>query len=99
MGLLTLPLVCLGLVLGRKYWSIRLFGCIAAVMTMVLLSAYSPIFSLVLGLPTPLRGVNHYSDVVVRVGLFALFALAAGLGLESIVKGPAVRRWILLALF
>src|SRR5207253_7106344 len=43
MGLLTLPLVCLGLVLGRSYWSIRLFGCIAAVMTLMLLSAYSPI--------------------------------------------------------
>src|SRR5437762_7569793 len=99
MGLLTLPLVCLGLVLGRSYWSIRLFGCIAAVMTLMLLSAYSPIFSLVLGLPTPLRGVNHYSDEPVRVGLFALFALAAGLGFESLLESTPARRWIFAGLF
>jgi hypothetical protein len=95
MGLLTLPLALLGIVLGRPYWSIRLYGCIAAVITIVLLSAYSPILSLLIGLPTPLRVVNHYSDEVVRVGLFALFALAAGLGLEAVLESTTARRWIL----
>jgi hypothetical protein len=99
MGLLTLPLVCLGLVFGRPYWSIRLFWCIAVVLTVIALSAYSPIFSLLLGWPSPFRGVNHYSDLVVRPGLSPLFALAAGLGFEAALKAPAVRRWVLMGLF
>ena len=98
MGMLTLPLVCLGLVLGRPYWSIRLYGAIAGVMTIMLLSAYSPVLSLFLGWPSPLRGANHYSDLVVRLGLFALFALAAGLGLEALLKSSPTRRWVFVAL-
>jgi hypothetical protein len=99
MGLLTLPLVGVGLVVGRPYWSVRLCGCIAAVMTIMMLSAYSPVFSLLLGWPSPLRAVNHYSDFVMRVGLFGVFILAAGLGLEALLRPATARRWMLLALF
>lgn len=99
MGLLTLPLVCMGLVAGRPYWSIRLYGGIAGVMTIMLLSGYSPVFSLLLAWLSPLRGINHYSDAVLRVGLFALFVLAAGLGLESVLRSTPTRRWILAGLF
>ncbi len=99
MGMLTLPLACLGLVLGRPYWSLRLFGGIAVVMTTVMLSAYSPIMSLAIAWPTPLRAINHHSDMVLRAGLFALFALAAGLGVEALMRPSPRRRWIVLALF
>jgi hypothetical protein len=99
MGMLTLPLVGLGLVGGRRYWAVRLWGGIGAVMTIAMLSAYSPIFSLLLGLPSPLRGVNHYSDLVLRLGLFALFALAAGLGVETILRSRPTWRWTLVGLF
>jgi hypothetical protein len=99
MGLLTLPLVGVGLVTGRPYWSLRFFGCIAAGVTVMMLSAYSPIFSLLLGWPSPLRAVNHYSDVVVRVGLFGLFIMAAALGLEALLRPGSARRWIFAGLF
>jgi hypothetical protein len=99
MGMLTLPLACLGLVFGRSYWAVRLWGGIGAVVTIAMLSAYSPIFSLLLGLPSPLRGVNHYSDLVLRLGLFAPLALAAGLGVEALLRSRSVRRWTLLGLF
>jgi hypothetical protein len=99
MGMLTLPLACLGLVFGRSYWAVRLWGGIGAVITIAMLSAYSPIFSLLLGLPSPLRGINHYSDLVLRLGLFALFALAAGLGVEAVLQSRPARRWTLVGLF
>jgi hypothetical protein len=99
MGMLTLPLVCLGLVYGRRYWAVRLWAGIGAVITIAMLSAFSPIFSLALGLPSPLRGVNHYSDLVMRLGLFALLALAAGLGVESLWRSAPARRWTLVGLF
>jgi len=99
MGMLTLPLAGLGLVLGRSYWAVRLWVGIGAVMTIAMLSAYSPIFSLLLGPPSPLRGVNHYSDLVLRLGLFALLALAAGLGVDTILRSRPASRWTLLGLF
>lgn len=99
MGMLTLPLVGLGLVGGRPYWAVRLWAGIAAVMTIAMLSAYSPIFSLVLGPPSPLRIVNHYSDVILRLGLFALLVLAAGLGVESLLRSRPAWRWTLVGLF
>jgi hypothetical protein len=99
MGMLTLPLACLGLVLGRSYWAVRLWVGIGAVMTIAMLSAHSPIFSLLLGLPSPLRGVNHYSDLVLRLGLFALLALAAGLGVETVLRSRPAWRWTLVGLF
>lgn len=92
MGVITLPLVVLGLVAGRSFWSLRLFLGISGVGAVMLLSAYSPLFSLVLAWPSPLQAVNHYSDYPVRVGLFALFILAAGLGLEWVLGATSRRR-------
>ena len=99
LGLLTLPLVCLGLVFGRRYWSIRLAAGLTAGLTVLMLSAYSPIFSLVLGLNSPLRAVNHFGDTAFRLGLYALFLLSAGIGMDALLAGRKERTWIVLALF
>jgi hypothetical protein len=99
LGMLTLPLACLGLVVGRPYWSIRLYAGIGGGMLIVLLSAYSPVFSLLLGPKSPLLAVNHYSDITFRVGLYALFVLAAGLGVESLLQSRPSRRLVLAGLF
>ena len=99
LGLLTLPLACLGLVCGRRYWSIRLWAGIAAGITIFLLSAYSPAFSLLLAWNSPLRAVNHFSDTSFRLGLYALFLLSAGLGMDALLAGRKQRPWIVFALF
>ncbi len=99
LGMLTLPLVCLGLVVGRPYWSLRLYAGIAGGLLIVLLSAYSPVFSLLLNSKSPLLAVNHYSDITFRVGLYALFVLAAGHGVESLIRSRPSRRWVLAGLF
>src|SRR4029077_2394792 len=99
LGLLTLPLACLGLVFRRRYWSLRLGAGVAGGLTVLMLSAYSPIFSLVLGLNSPLRAVNHFSDTAFRLGLYVLFLLSAGVGVDALLAGRRARPWIVFALF
>ena len=99
LGLLTLSLACLGLVFGRRYWSVRLGAGIAGGLTILMLSAYSPIFSLLLGLSSPLRAVNHFGDTAFRLGLYALFLLSAGVGMDALLAGRKERTWVLVALF
>lgn len=99
LGMLTLSMMCVGLIFGRPYWARRLYALVAIGIIVMLLAGYSPIFSLLLGVPSPLRSVNHYSDALFRVGLFVVFVLAAALGAESVLGPRRSRRWILAALF
>ena len=99
LGMVTLPLVGLGLALGRRYWSVRLYGCLVAGVAILMLSGYSPLFSLLLGWQSPFRAVNHYSDTSFRQGIYALCVLAAGLGVEAILRPSRWRRWLLTGLF
>lgn len=91
LGLMTLPLVFMGLVIGRRVWAKRLFTMITVTATVVILSAYSPFFSSILVWETPLRAVNHYSDTLYRNGIFFIFILTAGLGLEAVMRHE--RKW------
>lgn len=99
LGMMTLSLVAVGLTFGRAYWAVRLFAIIAAGTTVLLLSAYSPVFALILGWPSPFRAVDHYSDALFRAGLFTIFVLAAALGAEAVLGPSRRRRWILAILF
>lgn len=85
MGILSLPLAIFGLVYGKPAWRKRLFILFTIFCTVITLSAYSPIFSLLLAPPTILRSVNHYSDALFRGGGFIILLLAAGLGAEAIL--------------
>lgn len=98
MGMLTLSLIVVGLVAGRR-WSQPLYWMIVIASTVVMLSAFSPLFSLILAWPSPLQGVNHYSDMLLRAGLFGVLILAAGLGLEAVLGLNPRWRWALTVLF
>ncbi|MDA8431686.1 MAG: hypothetical protein M0Z60_01835, partial [Nitrospiraceae bacterium] len=71
-GLLALPLVITGLVYGRRIWRLRLLVLISVSSLVILLSAYSPLFYLIMFWEQPLRAVNHYSDMFFRLGIFYL---------------------------
>ncbi|HYE94025.1 MAG TPA: YfhO family protein [Terriglobales bacterium] len=98
LGVLTLPLAFVGLVLSRSVWRPRLLVMLGVCATIVLLSAWSPLFSLVLAWPTPLRAVNHFGDSAFRFGLYGLVILAAGLGFEAALTTRAGRRLAVRAL-
>jgi hypothetical protein len=99
MGILTIPLVFIGLTSGQEPWRKRLALMIGFATLVVLLSGFSPLFSLLLMLQTPLRSVNHYSDCAFRLGIFFLLILAAGLGVESILRRNYFARQRLLIAF
>jgi hypothetical protein len=99
LGLLAVPLAGLGLLYGRRPLRLPLFVLLAASACVFLLSAYSPLFSLLLVLPTPLRSFNHYGDLLYRGSGFLLLLFAAGLGLEAAERhAGAARRLPLLFL-
>lgn len=97
LGLMALPLVVFGLVAGRNPWRLRLLILVAATAIVGILSGYSPIFSTLLVLPTPLRAVNHYSDTLFYNGGSILVILLAALGLDllSRLKGKMRRAFAL----
>jgi hypothetical protein len=65
----------------------------------VMLSGFSPIFAPLLVLPSPLRSVNHYSDVAFTIGFSTLLICLAAQGYVVLSKaGPKARR-LFLALF
>jgi hypothetical protein len=88
LGVLCFPLVIVGLLCGRSLWRKRLFVMLVFCMTILILSAYSPLMSAILAWPTPLRTVNHFSDISFRAGAFLLLILTAGLGLEIFLRIP-----------
>jgi hypothetical protein len=90
LGLLAVPLAALGLVYGRRRVRLALFILFVLATTVLILSAYSPWFSMLLVPPTPLRSMNHYSDLLYRGGGFLLVLFASGLGLEAAERRPRV---------
>jgi hypothetical protein len=86
LGMLVLPLAGLGLVAGARCWRGRLLASAVVFGTVVILSGWSGLFSLVLLVVWPLRAVNHYSDCLLRIGGYAIYLLAAGLGVEVMCR-------------
>lgn len=91
MGLLTLPLAIIGLIWGRKPLRQVLYVLLAVSMLVINLSAFSPIFSLLLMPKTPLQSVNHFSDLFYLTGACILTIFAAGLGIEALSRFRTTR--------
>jgi hypothetical protein len=98
LGLLAWPLALVGFVGGRFRLRAGLLVSLGLLGSVLLLSAYSPLFASVLVFPTPLRGMNHFSDLLYRDGGFLVLLFAAGLGLECLQRTPGRRREIVFAL-
>jgi hypothetical protein len=65
----------------------------------VMLSGFSPIFAPLLVLPSPLRSVNHYSDVAFTIGFSTLLICLGAQGYVVLGKaGPKARRLFLVLL-
>jgi hypothetical protein len=65
----------------------------------VMLSGFSPIFAPLLVLPSPLRSVNHYSDVAFTIGFSTLVICLGAQGYVVLGKaGPKARRLFLVLL-
>lgn len=68
---------------------------VAVGVLVVMLSGFSPIFAPLLVLPSPLRAVNHYSDVSFTIGFSTLVICLAAQGYVVLSKaGPQPRRMI-----
>jgi Bacterial membrane protein YfhO len=91
LGLLAVPLALFGLLQGRRPVRTILLLLFLIVFGVVNLAGYSPLFALLLALPTPLRSVNHFSDVLFRGGGFILLIVAAAAGLDLVLQRPALR--------
>jgi hypothetical protein len=86
LGVLAIPLAALGLVYGRRRLRAPLLLMLALATTVLALPGFSPLFSLLLAFPSPLRSMNHYGDLLYRGGGFLLLVLAAGMGLEAALR-------------
>ena len=86
LGVLSIPLVFIGLMFGRNIWKLRFLVLLTIGTLVFLLGSYSPLFSLILGWPTPLRSVSHFSDTSFRLGISYLLILIAGFGFEVIIQ-------------
>jgi hypothetical protein len=91
LGLLCLPLAVIGLVVGRYTLRMKLLVLAALAFGVMLLSGYSPFFAAIVGPASPLRSMNHYSDLLYRGCGFLIPLFAAGLGLEAVMHAPRVR--------
>jgi hypothetical protein len=91
LGLLAVPLALFGLVHGRRPVRTILLLLFLILFGAVILAGYSPFFALFLVWPTPLRSVNHFSDVLFRGGGFILLIMAAAVGLDTLLQRPALR--------
>jgi Bacterial membrane protein YfhO len=96
-GLMTLPLALLGLVAGRRSWRQRFLVMLGALGLVVIMSAWSPLFKLILYALPPLRAVDHYSDMLVRSGGGVLMMIAAGVGVERLLSDRKRTWWWTLA--
>lgn len=94
LGLLCLPLTLVGLIFGRQKIRMALLMLLISSFTIVCLSAYSPIFSLLLVWDTPLRANNHYGDAFLRSGGYLLLIIGAALGMDAIWRQEAARKYL-----
>jgi hypothetical protein len=86
LGLLAWPLAAGGLLRGRAPLRIALLLGLAFLFAILLLAGYSAVFATILVWPTPLQGMNHFSDLLYRDGGFLVLLFAAGLGLERLER-------------
>ena len=86
MGILTLPLVIIGLIFGKRNWRYIFFILLAASCLIINLSGYSPILFLLLTLRTPLSVMSHYGDLFFQEGAFCLLIFSAAMGFEVLVR-------------
>jgi hypothetical protein len=92
LGVLALPLAAVGLAMGRRSLRVPLFVMLVIATTVLALAGHSLLFSLLLAVPTPLRSMNHYGDLLYRGGGFLLLVFAAGLGVEVAERTRRARR-------
>ncbi|NLT23709.1 MAG: hypothetical protein GXX82_11740 [Syntrophorhabdus sp.] len=98
LGLMTIPLLIIGLLHGRSDWRLRILILLILFFGVVMVANYSPLFLMVLNLNTPLTKNSHFNDVLYRSGGFVLLVLGAGMGLEALLKGTDLYRKTLLTL-
>ncbi len=84
MGLLSVPLMILALIYGNMRTRTALLLLLLAVFGVINLAGYSPLFAWLLAMPSPLRSVNHYSDLLFRSGGFLVILFGAAFGLETL---------------
>lgn len=89
LGLLCLPLLALGLLYGRSSIRLPLWVLLVVAYGVISLSAYSPWLSAILAWNTPLRGVNHYSDMTFRLGSYIFLVFGAAFGFETLLRRRA----------
>jgi hypothetical protein len=86
LGILCVPLTFLGLLYGPKIKRHVILFLLVAAFAVIALSAYSPLFSLLLILPTPFRSNNHYGDCFYRSGGYLFLVFGAAVGLETLLR-------------
>lgn len=86
LGILSLPLMLLGLIYGSRIIRIPLLLMIMIASAVVVLGSASPVLSLLLSIDSPLRSNNHFSDLFFRSGGFLLIIFSAALGLNTLMK-------------
>lgn len=98
LGLPVLALAGLGLLYGRRSMRLRMMVMGMGVFMVGLLAGFSPLFSTILFWETPLRGYNHFSDLLYRGGGCTVLIFMAGLGLEALLRRGAEQGGFLLRL-
>lgn len=86
LGILSIPLLLLGLMYGQKTWRCRLYLLLSFFAVAILLGGNSAFLSILYLVDSPFRAVRHFGDTTLRNGLFALMILAAGLGFEALLS-------------
>ncbi len=86
-SLLCLPLVLVALVFGRQV--LRLSGVVTMMLfaCVISLSAWSPLFSLIIRFVKPLQSNTHWPDLGFRGGFYLLFIFLATMGFELLDHG------------
>jgi hypothetical protein len=86
LGILALPLSLFGFLYGRPSLRNRLSVVLVVMFSSMVLASHSPLFSLVLALPTPFRSFNHFSDLLFQGGGFVVLLFCAAVGLEALLR-------------
>lgn len=91
MGLLSLPLVLLALKSLPRTTFIRALILLLGAALIVNLASFSPFFSMLLALPSPLNGNNHFGDALFRGGGYLIILALATLGFQALEKASTAK--------
>ena len=86
-GLLVLPLTLVALVFGRKMLRVSAIVFLVIFACGVSLSAWNPLFSLVIRMVRPLQSNTHWPDLGFRGGFYLMFIFLATMGFELLEHG------------